>query len=61
MGRRGIRDLKTRAGQESSISRGGLYCTLEVYSWRSPRRESQCYEWGHSRWGSSKSEICQEF
>ena len=32
MGRRGIRDLKTRVGRECSISRGGPDCAVEVYS-----------------------------
>ena len=31
MGRWGIRSLETRVGRESSISRGGLDCTVEVY------------------------------
>ena len=48
MGRRRITGLKTRAGRKCSISRGGLDCTALVCR-RSPRRESQCYEWGHSR------------
>ena len=30
MSRWGIRSLKTRVGQECSISRGGLDCTVEV-------------------------------
>ena len=40
MSRQGIRGLKTRVGQECSISRGRCTC---------PRRESQGYEWGRSR------------
>ena len=31
MGRRGIRDLKTRVGPECSISREGPDCAMEVY------------------------------
>ena len=31
MGRWGIRGLETRVGRESSVSRGGLDCTVEVY------------------------------
>ena len=31
MGRWGIRGLKTRVGRESSVSRGGLDCTVEIY------------------------------
>ena len=44
MGRRAIRDLKTRVGQEHSISRGGPKSTVEVCCQRSPRRKSQCYK-----------------
>ena len=40
MGRRGIRDLKTRVGRGSCISTGGAdrpSGTVEYTSWRSPR------------------------
>ena len=44
MGRRGIRDLKTRVGRECSISRGVPDSTVEVYvSEESEEGESQCY------------------
>ena len=57
MGRRGIRDLKTRVGRECSISRGVPDSTVEVYvSEESEEGESQCY----GRGGSSKGESCLE-
>ena len=50
MGRWGIRSLKTRVGPECSISRVGGQIVQWRYTYRrSPRRESQCYEWGHGR------------
>ena len=53
--------MKTRVGRECSISRGRGQIVQWRYTCRkSPRRESQCYEWGQDR-GNSKSESCQEF
>ena len=49
MGRRGIRGLETRVEQECSISGQRLDLQWRYWCWGSPRRESQCYEWGHSR------------
>ena len=53
MGRKGIRDLKTRVGRECSISRRGQIVQWRYTCRRSPRKESQCYEWGRQG-GSSK-------
>ena len=43
MGRRRIRDLETKVGQECSISRGGQIVQWRYMCPRSPGRESQCY------------------
>ena len=44
MGRRGI-SLKTRVGQQCSISQGGgADCTVEVYLSEEYEEESQCYK-----------------
>ena len=42
MGRRGIRGLKTRVGQERCISRGGGEIVQRRYTCRRSPRESQC-------------------
>ena len=49
MGRKGIIGLKTRVGQECSISRGGQIVQWRYTGQRSLRRESQCYNGGCSR------------
>ena len=44
MSRRGIRGLKTRVGQERSISRVGQIEQWRYAGSRSPGRKSQCYK-----------------
>ena len=56
MGRRGIRDLETRVGRESSVSRGELDCTVEVYVSEESEEGVTVIRQGDS----SKSESCQE-
>ena len=46
MSRWGIRSLETGVTRECSISRGGQIVQWRYIYWRSPRRESQCYDRG---------------
>ena len=56
MGRWGIKGLETRVGRESSVSRGGLDCTVEVYMSEESEEGVTVIRQG----SSSKIESCQE-
>ena len=61
MGRRGIRSLKTRVGQECSISRRKARLYSGGKHVEGVRGESHSVSSGDTAGGSSKSESCQEF
>ena len=58
-GQRGIRDLKTRVGQECSISRGGRLYSGGIQT-RGVQRGSHSVTSRGTAGGRSKSESCQE-
>ena len=61
MGRRGVRDLKTRMGRECSISRRGPDCIVKIYMSEESEEGITVLRVGTRQGGSSKGESCQEF
>ena len=61
MGRRRIKDLKTRVGRECSISGERLNCTVEVHVSEESEKRATVLRVGTQLGGRCKSESCKEF
>ena len=60
MGRRRIRDLKTRVGRECSISGERLNCTVEVHVSKESEKRVTVLRVGTQQGGRCKIESCKE-